>query len=195
VYPRNIVELIRLKDLQIAMVKMDPACQCKCGIELRPEVERNYGGYFYNNTLAGGRARCEQVKKLVEKHVGKWTKVLLKRGCTEMERDFGDSKEWDKFAVFNDLEDEVVKHTYYEDDDHDQSPLVKAHVLASWLKFAASIADPAFKELSDGESMYPDYSTFDEEEKNAEKKPDEGRIHKPEIRGYVPQGNQEKETK
>jgi hypothetical protein len=164
VYPRNILELLKLRDLQTQMAKADPACACKCGIELRTEVERNYGGYFYNNSKAGGLDKLKKVRMLVEKFVGKGIRVILKRGCTEFERDFGDSKEWDKYAAYNDLEDRLEAISYIEDEFHAQPKIVQDHVLATWLLFAASIKDETLMELTDGESMYPDYSTYEEED-------------------------------
>jgi hypothetical protein len=172
VYPRDIHELIKLKNLQEQMASADPTCLCKCGIELRPEVERNYGGYFYRNSKAGGLDTLKKVRKFVEMYVGEGIKVILKRGCTEMERDYGDSKEWDKFAIYNGLEDEIARNSWINDDFHSQPPLVKDHVVATWLLFAASIADPAFKELSEGESMYPDYSTYEEDDNGSKKETD-----------------------
>ncbi len=164
VYPRSIVDLIRLRDLQVQMASADPTCLCKCGIELRPTVERNYGGYFYRNSKASGLDTLKNVRELVEKFVGEDIKVVLKRGCTEMERDYGDSKEWDKYSVYNKLEDELDRLSWINDDFHSQPELVRDHVIATWLLFAASIKDPKFLELSGGENMYPDYSTYEEED-------------------------------
>jgi hypothetical protein len=183
VYPRNIVDLMKLYDLQKQMAHSDPTCLCKCGIELRPEVERNYGGYFYTDSRVAGLERLKIVRSLVAEFISPEIRVILKRGCTEFERDFGDSKEWDQFVMYNALEEEIERQSYIVDDHNDQPPLVVNHVLATWMQFAASIADPAFKELSDGENMYADYSTYEEEEdapkekrNQKERTQDEGRI-------------------
>ena len=163
VYPNGVHDTIKLMNLQEQMAQADPSCTCKTGMEVRAEVERNWGGYFYNNTKAGGLSRLKEVKALVEKFVGKGIKVILKRGCTEFERMYGDSKEWDKFAIYNDLENAIEDISYIEDTQPHQPYIVKKHILATWLKYAASIADPQFLELSDNERMYTDYSTYEEE--------------------------------
>lgn len=177
VYPNTLKELLMLKKLMEEMVKEDPYCLCKCGIEPRESVERNYGGYFYNNSLEHGVLRLEQVKRLVHEKINPDIRVLLKRGCTEFEREFGDSAMWDEMfdtPFWNSTEDVLDTIAKIDPQDDVQGTLVQNHVLANWVKFAAERGDPTVKELNNGNTIYPDYRTYSrenlvyEEDENAE---------------------------
>lgn len=103
VRPRNVEELFRLLDYQQHHYEKE----CKCGIELRPFVHANYGGYFYNNGLDEGLACYRKVKEDVKEYVSVGTlyspdgtttdapAVALKRACTEFELEYGDSSKWE----------------------------------------------------------------------------------------------------
>ncbi len=166
VYPQNIIELFKLYEIQKEMIRHDPYCLCKCGIEVRDEVERNYGGYFYNNSLAAGLDRLDQVREIVAKKMAPGTRVILKRACTEYERKYGDSDKWDEkfsgpdYLAINDLIEDVCA---IEQEYPHQPKLIEAHVLASWIRYAASIGDPALKELNGGKNLYPDYVSYEQD--------------------------------
>ena len=92
----------------------------KCGTEQR-DYTSGLGGYrafwyapFYAG-LKGARVHFTRVKEALIKHFGielitareAEGRFFLKRGCTELERDFGPSDQWDKIdhsAKFNILE-------------------------------------------------------------------------------------------
>lgn len=104
VRPRNVEELFNLLDYE----QRDYDDQCKCGIELRPFVHANYGGYFYNDSLEEGINCYHKVKQDVKDKVsvgklynpdGSTTdapSVTLKRACTEFELKYGDSMKWEE---------------------------------------------------------------------------------------------------
>jgi len=47
VMPRTFHELMQLLYVQELLIEENKKCWCKCGIEIRDTVSRNYGGYFY----------------------------------------------------------------------------------------------------------------------------------------------------
>jgi len=80
----------------------------KCGIETRPETGKlgKYGAYWYAplaEGLAGGR---KMHKWLQKKFPG--VKLVLKRGCTEMEAKWNPSDKWDEYA-------EKLRWDFYEE--------------------------------------------------------------------------------
>jgi hypothetical protein len=164
VYPHTVRELLQLKKLMEKMAKANPYCYCKCGIEKRPWTERNYGGYFYTESLEEGLLRLGEVREKVAKHISPDMKVILKRGCTELERAFGDSALWDdKFEndLVNMVEDQLQALFTIKPQFAQQSTLVQNHVIATWIFFAAERGDPTVKELNHGKGLYPDYRNFE----------------------------------
>jgi len=94
VKPKTVVDLMKLMWLQEGFKDDDRIYGCKCGIEKRTYVNGLYGGYFYNRTLEEGHECYEIVKDAVDEQLGDDTKVILKRGCTEFEMQYGDSQDW-----------------------------------------------------------------------------------------------------
>jgi len=113
--PSNLNELL---DMQIFQAKL--GLPAKCGTEQR-DYTSGLGGYRafwycpYYEGLAGARKYFKHIKEELVKYFGmdlintRWKegRLFLKRGCTELERDYGPSDTWDKFdhsAKFNLLE-------------------------------------------------------------------------------------------
>jgi hypothetical protein len=165
VVPRTLKELLILHKVQKVMVSKDPHCWCKCGVEIRPDVERNYGGYFYTNSKEEGLRRLREVRKLVHANIAPDVPVFLKRSCTEFERKYGDSDQWDQKRAVNadQIEQQIKEHSTIEHEGTDQNMLVENHVVAGWIKFAAERGDPTVRELNNGKPLYPDYVKYEEE--------------------------------
>jgi len=113
--PRTVVELIELQKVQAQM-----ALPSKCGLENR-DYTSGLGGYraFWYCDFYGGlekaRKHYKRIKETLIKHFSEdyilkreeEGRLYLKRGCTEFERDFGNSDKWDSIdhsAKFNLLE-------------------------------------------------------------------------------------------
>jgi len=113
--PYTVVELIEIQKFQSQL-----NLPAKCGLENR-DYTSDRGSYRafwycpYDCGLQGGREHFQLVKTALEDHFGKefiHNKIerdhfYLKRGCTELERDFGPSDQWDQIdhsKKFNILE-------------------------------------------------------------------------------------------
>jgi len=53
-----------------------------------------YGGYFYNDTLSDAQICEATVKKAVASKISPDIPIYVKRGCTEYEKEFPESKHW-----------------------------------------------------------------------------------------------------
>ena len=146
--PQSLTELM---DMQKVQAKLGfPA---KCGTEQR-DYTSGLGGYrafwycpFYAG-LKGARAHFQRVKagliksfteELIESRQTKG-QFFLKRGCTELERDFGPSEAWDKIdhsAKYNLLE------SVWEDPDEmveEWPPIVYTNI-KRWIEYAVAHND------------------------------------------------------
>ena len=65
----------------------------KCGIDSRPYVHEDWGGFWYTDSLEDGRAKYKIIKQAIKEHMPNAfiddihlaDTLLLKRSCTEME--------------------------------------------------------------------------------------------------------------
>lgn len=162
VAPRTIVELFTLNDLMVAHPEM---LDCKCGVELRDFVGRNYGGYYYNNSLKDGQAKYEAVRALVDEHLSPEVPVILKKYCTEFEMLKGPSKAYNRPKDADHWEDLFFKHVTLENYSEDQPEIVKRHIQRKWLEFAWARGDMTVKEFNNGEPLYTPTNTYHEEKK------------------------------
>lgn len=101
--PRTVAELLEIEKLQAKL-----GWPAKAGLEQR-EYTSGLGGYRafwycpFDKGLEGGRAHFKRVRRALAKTFGEKEivryiaegKLYLKRGCTELERDFGPSDRWD----------------------------------------------------------------------------------------------------
>jgi len=167
VIPQTLEQLIRLFNLEKRMSKQNPYVFCKCGIEERPECTRNYGGYFYCGSKEQGLDRLDQVRANVEKHVGKDIPVFLKRSCTEFEAAFGPSDGWDDIkdqqGFWDHIEDEIGRNSYIARESSHQPAIIENHVIAKWVRHAASVADPTVEKLNGGKPIFRPYVKYERE--------------------------------
>ena len=176
VRPKTLLQLFILYDLQVKLSDADKSVWCKCGIEPRPWVFGNYGGYFYTNSKEEGLARYEQVRKLVDEQISPDVDVILKRACTEFEQRYGPTTEWDK--LFDPEKNPMVKSWEGLIDEHivvtksaeSQSDLVRKHVMSLWIDFAYDRGDPTVVKLNDGRPLYQPLVTYHNKIKEGEKK-------------------------
>jgi hypothetical protein len=107
----------------------------KIGIEKRPHVKGLYGAYFYNRGLKEGQKRLLDVKELVRNTLGDHINVYLKRGCTEMELDQGQSNKWKVLAYQLEIE-RLMDELIYIPEQKLQSEEEKVKVRKGWEQFA-----------------------------------------------------------
>jgi len=114
--PQTLKDLFKMHKLQAKWVAQEEDfLPCKCGIERRKYTKPKglYGAYFYCPLGEGvevAREWHKKVERLVHREFGIHYKVILKRGCTEMENAAGPSNKWeynDAHARFEDLLDAV----------------------------------------------------------------------------------------
>lgn len=158
VRPRTLSELMKLWELQRELYL--PA---KCGIELRPTVFGNYGGYFYNGSLEDGRLCYKSIRALVNERISPDVKVILKRGCTEYEMALGDSSTWAVTPASMDLQRRLDDLFVTEIPRLGQTPEIVMHTLTKWIEHAYCIGDETYKEFTEGKSLFPSYTTYHEE--------------------------------
>lgn len=146
--PLSLSELFDMQEFQAEL-----NLPAKCGTEQR-DYTSGLGSYrafwyapFYAG-LKGGRAYFQRIKSALIKTFGedliltrqKENRFFLKRGCTELERDFGPSENWDKIdhsAKFNLLESVWEDPTEME---KEWSPMVYTN-RRRWIELAVAYDD------------------------------------------------------
>lgn len=160
VRPRTIEELFLLKELQEYL-----KVPSKCGIETRPTVCGNYGGYFYTNSKEEGFDRLDLVKSEVNKHISRDVPVFLKLACTEFEHSFGPTDAYkDPTVIERKNEDTIrgcfVSHVF----DPVQPRHLKNHVMQKWIHFAWERGDATVTKFNDGKPLFPEVVMYQREE-------------------------------
>lgn len=168
VRPETLVGLCELFRLQCRL-----EYPSKCGVEHRPYVAADYGGYFYCRGLEQGRERYEDVRAAVDEvpELGPDTEVTLKRGCTEMEAECGSSENWR--VTENQLHWEAL--TERETDiksialTYPQPKSVITYIIRSqWFPFAHSRADFSYTRYTGGRLLFPPPTTYHDTGKEEE---------------------------
>jgi len=156
----SVLQLFTMERLQMQQKKY----QCKCGIEVRPTVSKNYGAYFYNTSLEVGQECYAFVRKMVdeEPELGPDVKVVLKRGCTEFEFLAGDSAQWEITPEQRHVESLVVRMVHSGANYCTQPDHVRRHVHRRWIEHAFMIGDPTYLLFTGGKPISPDYTMYHE---------------------------------
>jgi len=171
VKPRTLQQLFNLHEMQ---KKLD--LPSKAGIELRKSVPGLYGGYFYNRSLEQGLACYDIVKSaLLENRVlaplvdevdeyGKTTRIILKRGCTELEHLLGDSSKWQITPEQEFIENLVKTYIVDENATIQQPEHFVWNIKRRWIEFAWEHGDPTYMLYTGGKPLYPPYVTYHQPE-------------------------------
>lgn len=169
VAPSNLVELLKLFELQKELAKDDETCACKCGIEIRDYVPRHYGGYFYSRSLELGRERAKQVREVVDKKIGPHVPVILKRYCTEFEREFGPTDTYKRPAfakAWEEIFDAFVELPVRANEEAGflpQSAIIQKHVLNKWCQWATKHDYKTACALNNGKPILKPLVTYHED--------------------------------
>lgn len=151
--PSSVVELIEFQKFQTQL-----GLPGKCGTEQR-DYTSGLGGYrafwycpFYGG-LEGGRAHYKRIKSALIKNFGedyilnkeKTGRLYLKRGCTELERDFGMSDTWD--SVDHSVKFRILESVWEDPDDmvSEFTPLIYTNY-KRWIEFAIAHNDKSAAE-------------------------------------------------
>ena len=158
VRPKTLKQLFALVELQ-KQLNID----CKCGIEQREHVFGLYGGYFYGRGLKEGLENYKTVRKAVDEDpiLGSDTKVILKRGCTEMEHEVGPSDKWEIYP--EQIEVERLLYVKFNTDRiiYNQPSHSVDYVHGKWIRFAYQWGDETvFEYIDPNLPLYRPYVTY-----------------------------------
>jgi len=170
VRPRTLEELYKLLNLMTEMSNEDPTVYCKCGIEPRPTVFGNYGGYFYTRSKEAMQERYKQVRKLVDEKISPDVDVIPKRYCSEFEAAFGPSDEYDKDADRMDYTEhweKIIEETcVMKPFPFKQPEIIKIRTMREWIKRAWDVGDPTVYMFTDGEPLVRQVVRYYPEDEN-----------------------------
>ena len=153
----------------------------KCGIEGdRPNTDRFYGAYFYNNSLEDGLECYDIVREAADRDMtyemtllgcpikvrfdneryDSPVPVILKRGCTEFEQSCGPSDKWD----WDDeqVETERIAANAFTQDivSSKQGDTQLARLAYTWIHKAFQWGDDKYQLFTNGNRLYPPPVTY-----------------------------------
>jgi len=180
IMPRNLEELMATWILQQELGRPS-----KCGTEgERSNTDRLYGGYWYNNSLDEGLACYEAVKNQMADHrtyrreflgvplscsfgnnylegdVGLFPRLILKRGCTEMEQHCGPSDQWDYDGVQKETEAIATDAFAADIVGLHQSENHIASILKTYIHKAFQWGDPSYVKFTNGNRLFEPPVTY-----------------------------------
>ena len=149
----SVYDLFLLREFQKTHLEWEG----KCGVDQRRYTPARYAGFWYvpmGFSLEEARAYYETIlthlKEEFEPYVVAPWKIILKRGCTEMEqhsrRDCGvASDKWDELFSKSDPLEDCLNEVFEADDPaiHEiaQNPSVAIHIERFWIEWAFAIGD------------------------------------------------------
>lgn len=164
--PPTLLGLFALEALQLRL-----GYSAKCGIEVRPWVCGNYGGYWYCKSKEEGRERYNELRKEIDEDpaLGPDVPLLLKRGCTEYELKHGPSDKWEVKPAQLHVE-EIVKRLIHSGTNFSpQAKHLVTRVHRRWIEHAYSVGDETYKYFTNGEPISPAYVTYHDEPSREDK--------------------------
>ena len=150
--PQTLRQLWDICDLQTSQ-----QLPSKAGIEERREVFGLYGAYWYTRSMEEGRALYQSLSGQIG------VPLILKRGCTEMEMNCGDSSKWQVYDGQLEVEERfrnlivIEKYTPIL-----QTDWVISNIKRRWIEWAWEHGDKTVYEFTDGKPLVPAYKTYHE---------------------------------
>lgn len=141
--PRTVKELFALYEIN---KRLDlPA---KCGIDNRTYTHGHYAGFVYADTLPEGKKYYEIYRKEVDEHISPDVSVILKRGCTEMEK-LKQSLYWSKVDEEDILFERAMNDFFcFESLDFYQPKWLRHEIKTRWVEAAICTGDPTAREMA-----------------------------------------------
>lgn len=156
--PQTLEDLFELHEIQ-----KDLEWPGKCGIEVRQTVCGLYGGYFYADSLEQGQRVYEIVRREVDQRLACKPTVILKRGCTEFEAHFGDSRKWEEKITARQVALEKKLDCFIESQERIEQPeIVKKSIYKRWIEWAYQSGDMTYQKFTGGQSLHPPVITYHE---------------------------------
>lgn len=161
--PRTVVELFKLM-VVFERIKLPDDNTRKCIVEGREKVTGTYKGYIYCRGRHEGNVLTEIFKKIVSEEISSEIPISLKRGCSEYALVYPEfaqlenstskiqhSKEWqEQEALFDSKSTENHKPPVTDTYNQPGYTLYDAEVMLAWLKYAATIGDKSYLNISSG---------------------------------------------
>lgn len=148
-FPRSVRQLF---DLYVVM-RDKIGWPSKCGVDRRPYTSAPYAAFFYNTSMEEGQECYRLVREKIDAHMpdGQSIRVLLKKGCTEMEDALQGGRPTDTWCGMSGAEWDMEAHLdgifYHGKDDVCQADWHKRYIQFRWLEHAYSIGDQTWKEV------------------------------------------------
>ena len=153
VIPETLTDLFKVHDLQKKM-----KLHSKCGIEQRAYTPRLYGAYWYaplGCSIEEAQRLAARVKAEVDKLFSGRVKVLLKRACTEMEIQYGDSDKW-QLTEHDEFHFRLFDSVFAQVPNRKESPSFRTtHTLKQWIEFAFEHGDETARKYMDEPLVKP----------------------------------------
>ena len=170
---QSLRQLMAMRKLQREM-----GLPSKCGVEKRGFARKGglYAAFWYVDLDGGIKAGLElkdRVKEAVGKKIPGNVSVILKRGCTEIELNYGDSKSWDEVAKREQWERKslLLDAVYELEHQWDKSPermriehsFFEPAMIRKWIRFAADVGDMTYLDFKE-ESFTKGTRTYTKED-------------------------------
>ena len=145
--PRNVKETFLCHDIMVQM--RHPG---KIGMDLRDYTYGAWAGFLYNESLEQGRETYARARELIPADIP----IILKRGCTEMER-MVPSYLWDNLTPAEIEYEEHLNDIFsFDEINFKQADWLIAEIMERWIEYAIKIGDPTAREMAEKISDDPD---------------------------------------
>jgi hypothetical protein len=129
----------------------------KCGADFfTPRSRDIYAGYFYLVGLDEARTTYREMRKLVDEHpdLGVTVRMIIKRGCSNMEAACGPSDKW----TFRDGMPELESYLEARFKPRSSTPveyrLRRIESMRSWLQLAYKLGDDTYLDFTGGKPLH-----------------------------------------
>jgi hypothetical protein len=139
---QTVLDLFKLRDMLVSL-----NMPSKCGMDIRDFTPHRYAGFVYAESFRQGLQYYQLIKAALADNKLRNAKVVLKRGCTEMELRFPDSSKWEHTQYTFDLQqklDALIGAT--ETPEGPQDDLTVQTVFRKWILRAHGIGDPTWRD-------------------------------------------------
>jgi len=152
--PQTLEQLFKVYNYQ-----QQSGYECKCGIEVRSYVRGNYGAYFYTDSYEECGERYIKVRAELDK-IGPDIPVIMKRSCTEYERDFGPSNEYKHPPDADYWEEQLYKYLDWPVSKEKLPTPMIIEVKQKWIDFAWERDDFTVDMFTNSKPLHPPVYTY-----------------------------------
>tara|TARA_A100001234_G_scaffold67016_1_gene58730 strand:+ start:343 stop:1614 length:1272 start_codon:yes stop_codon:yes gene_type:complete len=153
--PNKVIDLIKL---HILFGKLEITNERKCMIETRKNIEGNYKGFIYCETLEEAYSIHNKLDALIKININKNVKTSIKRGCSEYVNSYHEYKNLEKLMVYKKdwkIKEEIFdkKNPYFKEDLNNYKTKSRINlkdilIFRNWIYFAYLKNDSSYKQVS-----------------------------------------------